>query len=72
MYLPPGKYLSSPINLTSHMTLWVEKDATLLGKDSKKAYELIPPFPSYGGGRDHPVSVMHARSCGFSIHPMRP
>lgn len=31
LYVPAGKWLTGSINLTSHLTLFLEKDATILG-----------------------------------------
>lgn len=31
LYVPPGKWLTGSINLTSHLTLFLEKGATILG-----------------------------------------
>ena len=50
-----------PFNMTSHMTLFLEEGATLRGPTESQLggfpdfpnWELIPPLPSYGRGRDH-------------------
>lgn len=31
LYVPPGKWLTGSFNLTSHLTLFLEKDAIILG-----------------------------------------
>ncbi|KAE8675976.1 Pectin lyase-like superfamily protein isoform 2 [Hibiscus syriacus] len=51
--VPPGKWLTAPFNLTSHMTLFLAKDAEILGVQDEKRWPLMPPLPSYGQGREH-------------------
>ncbi|XAR67215.1 hypothetical protein NMG60_11013693 [Bertholletia excelsa] len=52
--VPAGTWLTAPFNLTSHMTLFLAKDAVILGVDEEKYWPLMPPLPSYGKGREHP------------------
>ncbi|KAJ6856817.1 polygalacturonase [Populus alba x Populus x berolinensis] len=52
--VPPGKWLTAPFNLTSHMTLFLAEDAVILGIQDEKYWPLMPPLPSYGYGREHP------------------
>ncbi|KAJ4834726.1 hypothetical protein Tsubulata_007683 [Turnera subulata] len=52
--VPPGKWLTAPFNLTSHMTLFLAEDAVILGIENEKYWPLMPPLPSYGYGREHP------------------
>ncbi|TKY54401.1 polygalacturonase protein [Spatholobus suberectus] len=52
--VPPGRWLTAPFNLTSHMTLFLAEDAVILGVDDEKYWPLMPPLPSYGYGREHP------------------
>ncbi|XP_039004828.1 probable polygalacturonase [Hibiscus syriacus] len=51
--VPPGKWLTAPFNLTSHMTLFLAEDAEILGVQDEKRWPLMPPLPSYGHGREH-------------------
>jgi hypothetical protein len=57
------RYLIRPINLTSHMTLYLKAGARILGVADKDAWPVIPGAPSYGQGRDHPgpryTSLLH-------------
>ncbi|KAF9592992.1 hypothetical protein IFM89_019719 [Coptis chinensis] len=48
LIIPPGKWLTGSFNLTSHFTLYLQKDA------DAKDFPLIPVLPSYGRGRDAP------------------
>ncbi|KAG6658165.1 probable polygalacturonase [Carya illinoinensis] len=52
--VPPGRWLTAPFNLTSHMTLFLAEDAEILGIQDEKYWPLMPPLPSYGYGREHP------------------
>ena len=47
-------YLTAPFNLTSHLTLTIADGATLKASDDASLWPLVPPFKSYGQGRDHP------------------
>ncbi|CAA6664624.1 unnamed protein product [Spirodela intermedia] len=51
--VPAGVWLTGPFNLTSHMTLFLEEGAVILGADDEKLWPLMPPLPSYGYGRSH-------------------
>ncbi|KAF2304141.1 hypothetical protein GH714_028017 [Hevea brasiliensis] len=66
--VPPGRFLTAPFNLTSHMTLFLAEDALYLELSpgaysellncyldiDEKYWPLMPPLPSYGYGREHP------------------
>ncbi|XP_078173653.1 putative polygalacturonase [Carex rostrata] len=54
LYVPAGKWLTGPFNLTSYFTLFLHKDATILGTQDVNQWPLIDPLPSYGRGRDKP------------------
>ncbi|KAJ3672651.1 hypothetical protein LUZ60_007372 [Juncus effusus] len=54
LYVPAGKWLTGPFNLTSHFTLFLHKDAVLLGTQDVNQWPLMDPLPSYGRGRDKP------------------
>ncbi|KAL5786549.1 hypothetical protein ACOSQ2_008941 [Xanthoceras sorbifolium] len=51
--VPPGRWLTAPFNLTSHMTLFLAEDAEILALENEKYWPLMPPLPSYGYGREH-------------------
>ncbi|EYU21798.1 hypothetical protein ABFS82_09G078600 [Erythranthe guttata] len=48
----PGRWLTAPFNLTSHMTLFLAQNAVVLGVDDERYWPLMPPLPSYGYGRE--------------------
>ncbi|KAL7111822.1 hypothetical protein ACP275_05G113800 [Erythranthe tilingii] len=54
LYIPPGEYLTGPFNLTSHMTLYLARDAVIKATVDTKNWPLIAPLPSYGRGRERP------------------
>ncbi|KAM7279441.1 hypothetical protein ACFE04_006575 [Oxalis oulophora] len=63
LYIPPGVYLTEPFNLTSHMTLFLAKDAIIKATQNTVNWPLIAPLPSYGRGRERPggryISFIH-------------
>jgi hypothetical protein len=51
--IPAGQFTAAPFNMTSNMTLYLERGAVLLGTSVFAAHPIVPPLPSYGSGRDH-------------------
>nr|GMD12119.1 probable polygalacturonase isoform X1 [Ipomoea batatas] len=54
LYVPAGRWLTGSINLTSHLTLFLEKDAIILGSEDYTHWDVVDPLPSYGRGIDVP------------------
>ncbi|KAL8138733.1 hypothetical protein V2J09_004734 [Rumex salicifolius] len=54
LYVPPGRWLTGCFNLTSHLTIFLEKDAVILGSQDYSSWELVEPLPSYGRGLELP------------------
>ncbi|PNX70018.1 putative polygalacturonase-like protein, partial [Trifolium pratense] len=54
LIVPPGKWLTGSFNLTSHFTLFLQKDAVILGSQDEADWPELPVLPSYGRGRDAP------------------
>ncbi|KAL5791879.1 hypothetical protein ACOSP7_000473 [Xanthoceras sorbifolium] len=50
LYVPTGKWLTGSFNLTSHLTLFLERDAIILGSQDYSHWEVVEPLPSYGPG----------------------
>ncbi|KAM3326412.1 putative polygalacturonase [Capsicum chacoense] len=50
LYVPAGKWLTRSINLTSHLTLFLEKDAVILGSEDFTHWDVVEALPSYGRG----------------------
>ncbi len=59
--VPPGSYLVASLDLSncSNLQLRVNPGATLLASASESDYPLVPPWPSYGIGRDVPTSMRY-------------
>lgn len=53
LYVPAGRWLTAPFNLTSHFTLFLHSDAVILASQNISEWPVIAPLPSYGRGRDH-------------------
>lgn len=54
LYVPPGKWLTGSFNLTSHLTLFLEKGAVILGSQNPSHWDIVDPLPSYGRGIELP------------------
>ncbi|XP_058105652.1 probable polygalacturonase [Magnolia sinica] len=54
LFIPAGKWVTGSFNLTSAFTLYLHKDAVILGSQDMNEWPLIDPLPSYGRGRDAP------------------
>ncbi|RWR80264.1 pectin lyase-like superfamily protein [Cinnamomum micranthum f. kanehirae] len=54
LYIPSGVWLTGCFNLTSHMTLFLAKDAVIRATQDTGSWPLIDPLPSYGRGRELP------------------
>ncbi|XP_072966293.1 probable polygalacturonase [Typha angustifolia] len=52
LFVPAGKWLTGPFNLTSSFTLFLHRDAVILGTQDINEWPIIDPLPSYGRGRD--------------------
>ncbi|TXG63358.1 hypothetical protein EZV62_010352 [Acer yangbiense] len=50
LYVPTGKWLTGSFNLTSHLTLFLERDAIILGSQDYAHWDVVEPLPSYGPG----------------------
>ncbi|KAH1235039.1 putative polygalacturonase [Glycine max] len=55
LYVPAGKWLTGSFSLTSHFTLYLDKDAVLLASQDITEWPVLEPLPSYGRGRDAPA-----------------
>ncbi|CAN8265540.1 unnamed protein product [Cochlearia groenlandica] len=54
LYVPPGRWLTGSFNLTSHLTLFLERDAVILASQDPSHWNVVDPLPSYGRGIDLP------------------
>ena len=65
MLLPaPGRYLSAPFNLTSHIEFRVATGATLLASTAVAEWPVVAPLPSYGAGVEN-TGNMSGRHAAF-------
>ncbi|KAH9317290.1 hypothetical protein KI387_019059 [Taxus chinensis] len=64
--VPSGIWLTGSFNVTSNFTLYLEKDAVILGSQDPSEWPLIDPLPSYGHGRERPggrhISLIHGEN----------
>ncbi|XP_021725540.1 probable polygalacturonase [Chenopodium quinoa] len=67
LYVPPGKWLTGSFNLTSHLTLFLEKDAIILGSQNPDHWGVTDPLPSYGRGIDVPGSRYRSLINGYNL-----
>lgn len=54
LFVPAGQWLTGSFDLISHLTLWLDKDAVILGSTNSDTWPVIDPLPSYGRGRELP------------------
>ncbi|CAN6468609.1 unnamed protein product [Victoria cruziana] len=52
LYVPAGKWLTGSFNLTSHLTLFLDKNAIILGSEEESHWPVLDPLPTYGRGLD--------------------
>ncbi|XP_002960960.2 probable polygalacturonase [Selaginella moellendorffii] len=66
LYVPRGRWLTGSFNLTSHLTLFLEEGAVILGSQDLLEWPVIPALPSYGRGRELPggrhISLIHGKN----------
>ncbi|KAI0530528.1 hypothetical protein KFK09_000072 [Dendrobium nobile] len=67
LYVPPGRWLTGPFNLTSCMTLFLHHDAVILATQDINEWPIIDPLPSYGRGRDAPGGRYSSLIMGFNL-----
>ncbi|OAY62011.1 probable polygalacturonase [Manihot esculenta] len=54
LFVPAGQWLTGSFDLISHLTLWLDKDAVILGSTNSDDWPVVDPLPSYGRGRELP------------------
>lgn len=52
LYVPSGRWVTGSFNLTNSFTLFLHRDAVILGSQDINEWPIINPLPSYGRGRD--------------------
>uniref|UniRef100_A0A7N0ZWA9 Rhamnogalacturonase A/B/Epimerase-like pectate lyase domain-containing protein n=1 Tax=Kalanchoe fedtschenkoi TaxID=63787 RepID=A0A7N0ZWA9_KALFE len=54
LYVPAGRWLTKGFSLTSNLTLFIERGATIIAAQDYARWEVDDSFPSYGRGNDVP------------------
>ncbi|CAL5184343.1 unnamed protein product [Lathyrus oleraceus] len=67
LYVPPGKWLTGSFNLTSHLTLFLEKGAVIIGSQDPSHWDVVEPLPSYGRGKDVPEGRYKSLINGYKL-----
>ncbi|XP_019163792.1 PREDICTED: probable polygalacturonase isoform X1 [Ipomoea nil] len=67
LYVPAGKWLTGTIDLTSHLTLFLEKDAIILGSEDYSHWEVVGPLPSYGRSIEVPGGRYRSLITGSNV-----
>ncbi|KDP27854.1 hypothetical protein JCGZ_18934 [Jatropha curcas] len=67
LYVPPGKWLTGSFNLTSHLTLFLEKGAVILGFQDPSHWDVLEPLPSYGRGIELPGGRYRSLINGYKL-----
>ncbi|KAJ3681359.1 hypothetical protein LUZ60_015848 [Juncus effusus] len=67
LYVPKGNWLTGSFNLTSHLTLFLEKGAVIVGSTDSSKWPIVEPLPSYGQGIDLPGSRHRSLINGYNV-----
>ncbi|XP_047334892.1 probable polygalacturonase [Impatiens glandulifera] len=67
LYVPAGRWLTATFNLTSHLTLFLERDAIILGTQDYSHWEIEEPLPSYGRGIELPGRRYRGLITGYNL-----
>lgn len=67
LYVPRGRWLTGSFNLTSHLTLFLEKGAVILGSQDPSHWEIVDPLPSYGRGIELPGRRYQGLVSGYNL-----
>ncbi|XP_068662141.1 probable polygalacturonase isoform X2 [Aristolochia californica] len=67
LYVPPGRWLTGSFNLTSHLTLFLHKDAVILATQDPAQWPVVEPLPSYGRGIDLPGRQYRSLINGYKL-----
>ncbi|KAG4180474.1 hypothetical protein ERO13_A10G167600v2 [Gossypium hirsutum] len=67
LYVPPGRWLTGSFNLTSHLTLFLEKGAVILGSQDPSHWDIVEPLPSYGPGTELPGKRYRSLVNGYML-----
>ncbi|KAJ1402396.1 Pectin lyase fold/virulence factor [Sesbania bispinosa] len=66
LYVPSGRWLTGSFNLTSHLTLFLERGATIIASQDYAHWTVVDSLPSYGRGIDVPggryISLIYGKN----------
>ncbi|KAL3753053.1 hypothetical protein ACJRO7_000449 [Eucalyptus globulus] len=68
LYVPPGSWLTGSFNLTSHLTLFLEREATVLVSQDPSHWDIVEPLPSNGCGIQTPGRRYRSLINGYGSH----
>ncbi|GMI80132.1 Polygalacturonase Clade F 5 [Hibiscus trionum] len=68
LYVPPGRWLTGSFSLTSHLTLFLEKGAVILGSQDPSHWDIVEPLPSYGRGTELPGKRYRSLINGYMLN----
>ncbi|CAN0855632.1 Probable polygalacturonase [Linum grandiflorum] len=67
LYVPTGKWLTGSFNVTSHLTLFLAKNAVILASQNPSHWDLVDPLPSYGRGTEVPGRRYRSLINGYKL-----
>ncbi|NP_001130359.1 Probable polygalacturonase precursor [Zea mays] len=67
LYVPRGRWLTGSFNLTSHLTLYLEEGAVIVGAKDSSQWLIVEPLPSYGQGLDLPGPRHQSLISGYNL-----
>uniref|UniRef100_A0A0D3HPL9 Pectate lyase superfamily protein domain-containing protein n=1 Tax=Oryza barthii TaxID=65489 RepID=A0A0D3HPL9_9ORYZ len=67
LYVPKGRWLTGSFNLTSHLTLFLEEEAVIIGTKDPSQWPIVEPLPSYGQGLDLPGPRHRSLINGYNL-----
>ncbi|THU65098.1 hypothetical protein C4D60_Mb05t00070 [Musa balbisiana] len=67
LYVPKGRWLTGSFDLTSHLTLFLDKDAVIIGSQDASQWPPVEPLPSYGRGIDLPGERHRSLINGYNL-----
>ncbi|XP_077240523.1 putative polygalacturonase [Tasmannia lanceolata] len=67
LFVPAGRWLTGSFSLISHLTLWLDEGAVILGSKASNDWPLIAPLPSYGRGRELPGRRHQSLIYGYNL-----
>ncbi|KAL7200385.1 hypothetical protein ACSBR1_032335 [Camellia fascicularis] len=67
LYVPKGRWLTGSFNLTSHLTLFLAREAVVLGSQDLSHWEIVDPLPSYGRGIELPGGRYRSLITGYNL-----